>query len=74
MPYLRPPFPVEKGLLNYPTVIDNVETLANVPGIILGEGKKFINTKVFALAGKAQKTGLIEVPTAVVHHFVFQIR
>ncbi|RLD16278.1 MAG: NADH-quinone oxidoreductase subunit F [Caldiserica bacterium] len=61
MPYLRPPFPVEKGLFGMPTVINNVETLANVP-IVINKGENFINTKVFALAGKAKRVGLIEVP------------
>jgi len=61
MPYLRPPFPVEKGLFGKPTVINNVETLANIPIIIKKGGNNFKNTKVFALAGKAKRTGLIEV-------------
>jgi bidirectional [NiFe] hydrogenase diaphorase subunit len=69
-PRPRPPFPAESGLFGQPTLINNVETFANVPPIILkgadwfaaiGTGKSK-GTKVFALAGKIQNTGLIEVP------------
>jgi NADH-quinone oxidoreductase subunit F len=70
MPRPRPPFPVEKGYLGKPTTINNVETLANVP-LILARGKdayagigteRSKGTKIFALAGKVQNTGLVEVP------------
>ncbi len=70
MPRVRPPFPAESGLWGYPTVINNVETLANVPWIILN-GAKALNSygtetskgsKVFALAGKVKRVGLVEVP------------
>lgn len=69
-PRPRPPFPAVKGLFHKPTIINNVETLANVPRIILkgpewfaGMGtEKSKGTKVFALAGKINNTGLIEVP------------
>jgi bidirectional [NiFe] hydrogenase diaphorase subunit len=69
-PRPRPPFPAESGLYNCPTLINNVETLANVPPIIrkgadwfAGIGtEKSKGTKVFALAGKINNTGLIEVP------------
>jgi len=70
MPRPRPPFPVQKGYLGKPTVINNVETLANVP-LILARGKDAYasigtdgskGTKIFALAGKVQNTGLVEVP------------
>lgn len=69
MPKLRPPFPVEQGLWGYPTVINNVETLANVPWIIRNGPQKFAalgtcsskGTKVFALAGKVKRGGLAEV-------------
>ncbi|MEW5815606.1 MAG: NADH-quinone oxidoreductase subunit NuoF [Spirochaetota bacterium] len=70
MPRLRPPFPAETGIKGYPTNINNVETYANVPRIIL-EGPESFNkysygksfgTKVFALAGKIKRGGLIEVP------------
>jgi bidirectional [NiFe] hydrogenase diaphorase subunit len=69
-PRPRPPFPAESGLFGQPTLINNVETFANVPPIILkgadwfaGIGtEKSKGTKVFALAGKINHTGLIEVP------------
>ncbi len=69
-PRPRPPFPAESGLYNSPTLINNVETFANVPAIIrkgaewfAGIGtEKSKGTKVFALAGKINNTGLIEVP------------
>jgi NADH-quinone oxidoreductase subunit F len=70
MPKPRPPFPAKAGLWGKPTVINNVETLANLPLIILKgadwyagigtEGSK--GTKIFALAGKINNTGLVEVP------------
>jgi NADH:ubiquinone oxidoreductase subunit F (NADH-binding) len=69
MPRPRPPFPAIKGLFGKPTIINNVETLANISDIIMRgsdwfssigtEGSK--GTKVFALSGKVQRTGLIEV-------------
>jgi NADH-quinone oxidoreductase subunit F len=70
MPRLRPPFPAESGLWNRPTLINNVETLAMVPWIIRRGAEAFAafgtptskGTKVFALAGKVQRGGLIEVP------------
>jgi NADP-reducing hydrogenase subunit HndC len=70
MPKPRPPFPAVKGLWGKPTVINNVETLANVPVIILKGGEWFSKigtatskgTKVFALTGKVTNSGLIEVP------------
>jgi NADH-quinone oxidoreductase subunit F len=70
MPKPRPPFPVQRGLWGKPTIINNVETLANVPYIILRGGdwyaslgtEKSKGTKVFALAGKVRNTGLVEVP------------
>jgi bidirectional [NiFe] hydrogenase diaphorase subunit len=70
VPRPRPPYPAEKGLWGNPTLINNVETFANVPAI-LREGaawfagigtEKSRGTKVFALAGKIQNTGLVEVP------------
>lgn len=69
-PRPRPPFPAESGLFGQPTLINNVETFANVPAIIrrgaewfAGIGtEKSKGTKVFALAGKITNTGLIEVP------------
>jgi NADH-quinone oxidoreductase subunit F len=70
MPRLRPPFPAEAGLWERPTLINNVETLACVPWILRRGGAAFAaigtksskGTKVFALAGKVQRGGLIEVP------------
>lgn len=69
-PVFRPPYPSFKGLWGHPTCINNVETWANVPAIMLygadwfnkigTEGSK--GTKVFALAGKVKNTGLVEVP------------
>jgi len=70
MPRLRPPFPASQGLWQKPTCINNVETLANVPWILVNGAGKFASlgtsdskgTKVFALAGRVKKTGLVEVP------------
>ena len=69
-PRQRPPYPVDKGVWGYPTCINNVETLANVPVIIgMGAGnftKTGIpgnrGTKIFSLVGKIKNTGLVEVP------------
>ena len=73
MPRSKPPFPVYKGLWQKPTVINNVETLANIPYIIRkGSGwyssfgtERSKGTKVFALTGKIKNTGLIEVPMGI---------
>jgi NADH:ubiquinone oxidoreductase subunit F (NADH-binding)/Pyruvate/2-oxoacid:ferredoxin oxidoreductase delta subunit len=70
MPRPRPPFPAVQGLFGKPTIINNVESLANIPGIISNGASWFASrgtdnskgTKVFALSGKVQLTGLIEVP------------
>ncbi|MFH1729712.1 MAG: NADH-quinone oxidoreductase subunit NuoF [Pseudomonadota bacterium] len=70
MPRPRPPFPPVKGLWARPTVVNNVETLANLPRIIYDGPEKFAaigtekssGSKVFALAGKVKYTGLAEVP------------
>jgi len=69
-PRPRPPYPAVKGLWNKPTIINNVETFANVPVIISNGAEWFSSigtekskgTKVFALTGKVNRTGLIEVP------------
>ncbi len=69
-PHPRPPYPAESGLWGYPTLINNVETYANISPIIRKGADWFANigtakskgTKVFALAGKIRNTGLIEVP------------
>jgi NADH-quinone oxidoreductase subunit F len=73
MPRAKPPFPVYQGLWGKPTVINNVETLANVPYIIVKGSDWFSSygtekskgTKVFALTGKVKNTGLIEVPMGI---------
>lgn len=69
-PSPRPPFPSVKGLWGKPTCINNVETLANIPVILLKGGKWFAGigtetskgTKVFAVTGKVKNSGLVEVP------------
>ncbi len=69
-PRPRPPFPAVKGLWGKPTILNNVETYANIPQIILNGVEWFNNigtekshgTKVFALGGKIKNTGLVEVP------------
>jgi len=70
MPRNKPPFPAQKGLWGKPTVINNVETFANVPIILLNGAEWFSSigtekskgTKVFALGGKINNTGLVEIP------------
>ena len=73
---------VQKGLWEKPTVLNNVETLANVPYIILHGGANYASvgtekskgTKVFALVGKVKRTGLVEVPMgATLRHLIFDI-
>lgn len=72
-PRPRPPFPAQAGLWGRPTLINNVETLANIPVIILNGPEWFAGfgtekskgTKVFAIAGKIGTTGLIEVPMGI---------
>ncbi|MDP4160198.1 MAG: NAD(P)H-dependent oxidoreductase subunit E, partial [Bacillota bacterium] len=69
-PTVKPPFPAQKGLWGKPTCVNNVETLANIPPIILKGAEWFAGigtekskgTKVFALAGKVNNVGLVEVP------------
>ncbi len=73
MPRPRPPFPAKHGLWNKPTVLNNVETLANVPRIILNGSDWFSRvgtvtskgTKVFALSGDINNIGLVEVPMGI---------
>ncbi len=82
MPRPRPPFPAQEGYRGKPTNINNVETLANVPLIIL-HGKDWYSsigterskgTKIFALAGKVNNTGLVEVPMgSTLRQIVFDI-
>jgi NADH:ubiquinone oxidoreductase subunit F (NADH-binding)/NADH:ubiquinone oxidoreductase subunit E/NAD-dependent dihydropyrimidine dehydrogenase PreA subunit len=70
MPRMRPPYPADKGFLGNPTLINNVETFANIPWILQNGSDAFASvgtekskgTKVFALAGKVNRGGLIEVP------------
>jgi bidirectional [NiFe] hydrogenase diaphorase subunit len=73
MPRMRPPYPSTSGLWGKPTVINNVETMANIPSILLSGADwysaigtaKSKGTKVFALAGQLTNTGLIEVPMGI---------
>jgi NADH-quinone oxidoreductase subunit F len=73
MPKVRPPFPAQKGLWDKPTNINNVETWSNVPQIIRKGGdwyasmgtEKSKGTKIFALTGKVNNTGLVEVPMGI---------
>ncbi|MFN8371554.1 MAG: NADH-quinone oxidoreductase subunit NuoF [Anaerolineae bacterium] len=72
-PRPRPPYPAESGLWGYPTLINNVETFANIPAIIRNGAEWFAQigtekskgTKVFALTGSIARSGLIEVPMGV---------
>ena len=81
-PRIRPPFPTESGLWDKPTVINNVETFANVPAILVYGSDWFRSigsensggTKVFALAGKVAHTGLVEAPMGMtLREVVFDI-
>ena len=73
MPRVRPPFPAVKGLWDCPTTINNVETFANVPWIVRNGAQAFNRlgtanskgTKVFAMAGKIRRGGLVEVPMGI---------
>jgi bidirectional [NiFe] hydrogenase diaphorase subunit len=82
MPRMRPPYPATSGLWGKPTVINNVETMANIPSILLSGAdwysaigtEKSKGTKVFALAGQLTNTGLIEVPMGIsLREIVFDI-
>jgi NADH-quinone oxidoreductase subunit F len=82
MPRFRPPFPAVSGLWAKPTNINNVETFANVPWIISNGGAAFAaygtenskGTKVFAMAGKVRRTGLIEVPMGLtIRSIIFDV-
>ncbi|RJP29973.1 MAG: NADH-quinone oxidoreductase subunit NuoF [Candidatus Omnitrophota bacterium] len=81
-PRPRPPYPAEEGLWGCPTLINNVETFANVPAIIRNGAEWFAaigtekskGTKVFALAGRVKHTGLIEVPMGIpLRDIIFEI-
>jgi NADH:ubiquinone oxidoreductase subunit F (NADH-binding) len=82
MPRPKPPFPANEGLWGKPTVINNVETLANIPPIILNGAEWYASigterskgTKVFALGGKVVNTGLVEVPMGTtLREVIFEI-
>ena len=81
-PVPKPPFPAVKGLFGKPTVINNAETLANIPYIIYHGGAEYAKigtegnsgTKVFALVGKVKRTGLVEVPmVTTLRQLIFDI-
>ena len=82
MPRLRPPYPAVKGLWGKPTNINNVETFANIPWIILNGAQAFAcmgtekskGTKVFAMAGKVKRSGLVEVPMGItINDIIFRV-
>jgi len=82
MPRPRPPFPAVKGLFGKPTIINNVETLSNIPAIMEKGPEHFASigtekskgTKVFALSGKVALTGLVEIPMGTsVRDIIFNI-
>ncbi|MGE4496605.1 MAG: NADH-quinone oxidoreductase subunit NuoF [Deferribacterales bacterium] len=82
MPRSRPPFPAVKGLWQKPSNVNNVETFANLPVIILNGADWYANigtekskgTKIFALSGKVKSTGLIEVPMGItVRELIFEV-
>ncbi len=82
MPRKRPPFPAASGLWEKPTNINNVETLANIPWIILNGSENYAKygtekskgTKVFALAGKINRSGLAEVPMGMsIRDVIFKV-
>lgn len=82
MPRPRPPFPAVKGLWQKPSNVNNVETFANLPLIILNGGDWYANigtekskgTKIFALSGKVKSTGLVEVPMGItVRELLFEV-
>jgi NADH-quinone oxidoreductase subunit F len=82
MPRKRPPFPAASGLWRKPTNINNVETFANIPWIITHGAAEYAKygtekskgTKVFALAGKIKRSGLVEVPMGMsIHDVIFKL-
>lgn len=81
-PRQRPPYPIEKGINNKTTCINNVETLANIPFIINNGGREYAEigvpgntgTKIFSLVGKIKNTGLVEVPLGIkINEVVYDI-
>lgn len=82
MPKFRPPFPAQKGVWGMPTNINNVETFANIEWIIRNGADKYAaigtekskGTKVFALSGKINRTGLVEVPMGItLREIIFEL-
>jgi NADH-quinone oxidoreductase subunit F len=82
MPRKRPPFPAASGLWKKPTNINNVETFANIPWIIINGAEAYAKygtekskgTKVFALAGKIKRSGLVEVPMGItIQDIIFKL-
>lgn len=82
MPKFRPPFPAQKGVWGMPTNINNVETFANIEWIIRNGAEKYAaigtekskGTKVFALSGKINRTGLVEVPMGItLREIIFEL-
>ncbi|OPJ54970.1 NADH-quinone oxidoreductase subunit NuoF [Alkalithermobacter paradoxus] len=82
MPRPRPPFPAVKGIWNKPTLLNNVETYANIPRIILNGPEWFAamgtekskGTKVFALGGKVNNVGLVEIPMGTtLREIIFEV-
>jgi len=82
MPRVRPPFPANRGLWDCPTNINNVETFANIPWIVSNGASAFNSlgtanskgTKVFAMAGKIRRGGLVEVPMGIsIRDIVFDV-
>jgi len=82
MPSPKPPFPANEGLYGEPTLINNVETLSNIPQIILNGSKWFSSigtetskgTKIFALTGAVKNVGLVEIPMGTtIRDIVFKI-
>jgi NADH-quinone oxidoreductase subunit F len=80
-PRNKPPFPVQAGLFGLPTVVNNVETLANIPSIVLGGGAAFAQigtehstgTKLFCVSGSVEKPGVYEVPFGTTLREVMQL-
>ncbi len=82
MPQIKPPYPANSGLHRKPTIINNVETLSNIP-VIIGKGPKWFNsigvegnsgTKIFAISGSIKSPGLIEIPLGMsLKKLVFEI-
>jgi NADH-quinone oxidoreductase subunit F len=81
MPRRRPPYPVTEGLYGKPTLINNVETLANIPWIIAHGGSALrrhgvgasAGTKIFSIAGDLRRTGLVEVPLGITVHELVEV-